>query len=358
MTFRAKQINPDDGSMTVIVGSKPYKVDNSHENYVALLNAFHTDNVEEWVDNIDVKKSVAAYASKGGLEVTDESITYKGEHLNDRLAQTILEMKRNGQPIDYMVNLLENILKNRSMHTRRQVYDFLKHKDLPITPDGCFIAYKAVTSDFYSKHSGKLTLLQGRSNEHGQVFNGVGEVIECERADVDDDRRNQCSYGLHVGALSYSGPQGHFYSRGDVTVLVKVNPADVIAVPEDYDATKMRVCKYEVIGVYERPLSEAVYGEENVSSRNSYESTESILSTYDYDEEDVSEFPLEWELLSVGDRVLLKDNTGRVSHEVYGVVVSNYTDVITVKISGELVEIYADDVYNGEFELLENYCDL
>jgi hypothetical protein len=356
MSFKAKQINPDNGSLTVILGNKPYKVDNSHENYDVLLNAFHTDDTELWLENIDIKKAVEKYIVQGGLEVRDDSLMYKGEVLNDRLSQTILEMKRNGQPIDYMVNLLENILKNPSMQSRRQIYDFLKHKDLPITPDGCFVAYKAVTSDFYSKSAGKLVLLQGSANEAGHIFNGVGQVVECERADVDDDRRNQCSYGLHVGALSYSGPNGNFFSHGDVTVLVKVNPADVIAVPEDYDATKMRVCKYEVIGVYERPLSETVYGEEDILKQNAYRSREAILAEYDYEDED--EFSSPFENICEDDRILLKDCTGRMEHEVYGVVTSVDYDMIVVKVNGEYLEVTDEDIDDGSFEIVEVFSDL
>jgi len=33
-------------------------------------------------------------------------------------------------------------------------------------------------------------------------------------------------------------------------VLVKVNPKDVVSVPVDYNNTKMRVCRYEVISVF------------------------------------------------------------------------------------------------------------
>ena len=34
-------------------------------------------------------------------------------------------------------------------------------------------------------------------------------------------------------------------------MLVKVDPADVVSIPVDYNNTKMRCCRYEVIGEYE-----------------------------------------------------------------------------------------------------------
>ena len=65
-----------------------------------------------------------------------------------------------------------------------------------------------------------------------------------------------CSSGLHVGSLSYSGPGGWYNSGDDKIVIVKVNPADAVSVPSDHGASKLRVCKYEVIGEYEKDLDD------------------------------------------------------------------------------------------------------
>jgi hypothetical protein len=58
---------------------------------------------------------------------------------------------------------------------------------------------------------------------------------------VDHNRRNECSNGLHVARRGYIRS-----FNGNVCVLAKVRPEDVIAVP-DYDANKMRVCGYHII---------------------------------------------------------------------------------------------------------------
>lgn len=359
MSFQAKTVNPANGALTVLLHSRPYTVDKSHENYIHLLNAFHNNDAEEWLNNIDVKKAVENYAKSGGLEVKDNEILYKGEVLHSTLCQTILDLKRNGHPIDYMVLFLENVLKNPSMQTRRQIYDFLKHRNMPITPDGCFVAYKAVDSKFWSKRGGNLKLLQGKVDASGRIFNGVGEVIECERCDVDDDRNNQCSYGLHVGALSYSGPNGNYWSHGDKTILVKVNPADVIAVPEDYDATKMRVCKYEVVGEYEHALEETVYGQEDLSEDKHYKNVDDVLSSYDYDEyDDEDKFPGLWADLQEGDEVVLLDKTGRVDHTINTVVLGVYPgDCITFGHPNNAFDVIFDEM-DEEFEIVRMYKDI
>jgi hypothetical protein len=48
-------------------------------------------------------------------------------------------------------------------------------------------------------------------------------------------------------------------ANGDV-ILVKIHPRDVVSVP-DHDASKIRVCRYEVIGMAESRLDERLYVE-------------------------------------------------------------------------------------------------
>ena len=159
-----------------------------------------------------------------------------------------------------MLKFFENLLQNPSSRAVSELPDFMENKNLPLTEDGHFLAYKSVRSDWYSKANGNLTLLSGKADNAGHIYNAVGEVIECVRNEVDDERGNTCSHGLHVGGLQYSGPGGWYNSSSDKVVIVKVNPKDVVSVPQDHNAQKVRVAKYEVIGVYERPLNDNYEG--------------------------------------------------------------------------------------------------
>jgi hypothetical protein len=67
-----------------------------------------------------------------------------------------------------------------------------------------------------------------------------------ERFDVDDNKDNTCSTGLHFCSQSYLSCFG-----GERTVIVKINPADVVSIPSDYNDAKGRACRYEVIGELE-----------------------------------------------------------------------------------------------------------
>jgi hypothetical protein len=112
------------------------------------------------------------------------------------------------------------------------LYEFLEVGKNPITEDGCFLAYKAVRGDFLDIYSGKFD-------------NSIGAELKMLRNKVDENQNNTCSSGFHVCSFDYLR---HFASAGGHVMVCKVNPADVVAIPADYHNTKMRVCRYEVVG--------------------------------------------------------------------------------------------------------------
>jgi hypothetical protein len=187
-----------------------------------------------------------------------------------------------------MVKFLENLMQNPSSSSVNELFDFMENKNLPITENGTFIGYKAVQGDYWSKTAGSTVLIKGKTSSDGRIYNGVGEEIECERNQVDDNRQHECSNGLHVGGLSYATVT--FRNSGDKVVLVEVNPKDVVSVPKDYNAQKLRACAYKVIGEYEVPL-------DDVSTRDFYEEEDE-----DYDYEEYTDY-LEYDDLEVGQTI-------------------------------------------------------
>jgi hypothetical protein len=63
------------------------------------------------------------------------------------------------------------------------------------------------------------------------------------RNKVDEDKDRTCSHGLHFCSHGYLS---NF--SGEKVVVLKVNPRDVVAIPADYNNTKGRACRYEVVG--------------------------------------------------------------------------------------------------------------
>ena len=63
------------------------------------------------------------------------------------------------------------------------------------------------------------------------------------RSQVNDNPNQTCSTGLHFCSQNYLG---HF--SGARVMILKINPRDVVSIPTDYDFSKGRCCRYEVIG--------------------------------------------------------------------------------------------------------------
>jgi hypothetical protein len=74
----------------------------------------------------------------------------------------------------------------------------------------------------------------------GTMIIKLGAPVYMPRHNCDSDPRIDCSYGLHVGATSYVNA---FADNGNAVLVCLVNPANVVAVPEN-DNSKMRVSEY------------------------------------------------------------------------------------------------------------------
>lgn len=244
MKFDAKIISPD--GISVIVGGKPYNVGSDHTNYDKILKSLKYKTADEFLkivtsNKVEVKSS--GFESTESIVVGQYEVTYKGEVLHNTVTNRLIELRDEGHDVGPLAKFLEKLMDNPSSWCVTALYKFLESKGLPITEDGDFLAYKVVTRDWKDKYSNK-------------VLNTIGSIHEVPRNTIDDDRTKECSYGFHVGDLKYSGPDGSYYRElsGDKIVIVRVNPKDVVAVPEEADAHKIRCCKYEVISEYTEEL--------------------------------------------------------------------------------------------------------
>lgn len=273
-----------------IVNGQSFTVNNTHPNYSRIKEALNDRNDELVVELLSFKKTVDkvinALVQNNLVTVNGNEVLFKGKVLHNAITRRILDLAREEFDFNPLVKFLENLMQNPSAKAIEELFDFLDRKNLPITEDGCFLGYKAISSDWYSKTSGKTELTKGTVREDGRIFNGIGEEIECERNQVDDDRDNECSYGLHVGALEYSGPGGWFNNNGDRCIIVKVNPKNVIAVPKDHNATKIRVCAYTVVSEYKGALNKVVYSNDEELTTIK-EAEDNVTFQIDYYVEDV-----------------------------------------------------------------------
>jgi len=258
-----------DGNLTVILKNKAHQVIPDHTNYKLILEALPTATEDELLELVDIEKAVASF-SDGQVSIVNGKVMFEGEEVHGSISKRIIEFMSKGLPFQPLVKFLENLMENPSMQSQQELYDFLEHENLPITEDGCFLAYKAVNSNFKDKWKGTFD-------------NSVGQVCEMRRAKVDDNRKAGCSAGLHAGALNYVANYGSV-DAGDNIVIVKINPEDVVSVPSDCNCEKLRTCKYEVVGLYQGELPKPLYKAE--FEADSYVDEDEYSTVYDeYDED-------------------------------------------------------------------------
>jgi len=217
----------NNGVLNIVIDGTPYVVTEDHRNYDKIIEGVKSGDDEHLEDLINLKRGIENFVD-GQVEVKDGILLYAGEELHNSIANRILDMLEGGFDSSSMINFLNKLLSNPSRTAVQELYGFLEVGELPITPDGDFLAYKRITGEYKDCHTEKLD-------------NSIGAVVKMERNTVDDNRDNTCSSGLHFCSLDYIQ---HFY--GDRLVIVKINPANVVSIPSDYNNTKGRCCEYEV----------------------------------------------------------------------------------------------------------------
>ena len=218
-------------NIVVVIDNKPYTITSTHMGYEKLKQAIKDSDWDTVKSVVDPAKEILNYG-QGLVAVQGSKVFYKDREMVGVITQRLIDMYQEGFPVEPLILFMENLMQNPSKRAVEELYTFLEKGKLPITPDGHFLAYKKVRKDFLDIHSGTMS-------------NAPGTVVEMERNAVDDDQNRTCSTGLHFCSKDYLD---HFGGSDSRTVILKINPADVVSIPADYNATKGRACRYEVLG--------------------------------------------------------------------------------------------------------------
>jgi hypothetical protein len=217
-------------SVVVVVDNVPHTIKkSSHIAYTKVVDAIKAQNWDVVRETINPKKVLLSYGA-GNISIKGDEVSYKGVVMHNALTKRLVSMYQDGFPIEPMVNFMDNLMQNPSASAVKELYGFLEKNNLPLTPDGHFLAYKKVREDYKDCHT-------------GTIDNSVGKVVKMDRNMVDDERNNTCSTGLHFCSSDYLA---HF--GGERTMILKINPRDVVSIPSDYNDSKGRCCQYEVVG--------------------------------------------------------------------------------------------------------------
>ncbi|WP_081706477.1 hypothetical protein [Nocardia sp. CNY236] len=181
-----------------------------------------------------------------------------GDPVDTVVLAAAVRVRREAGDLTALGAFTRRLEENPSPAARSQLFAWLAAGGFTITPDGMIVGYKGVGTDGRSLHFGRQRVTITHQDGTVETITGkvpypIGATVEMARSNVDDDRDSACSVGLHVGTYNYAT------SFGESTILVLVDPADVVSVPRDHDGQKMRVCKLVVAAPHDgEQISEAI----------------------------------------------------------------------------------------------------
>lgn len=218
-----------DNSITVVVKGKPYTTNVGQANFNEVKQRIIDGKFENIERLFDTGAAVASF-TKGNVVVKNNAVYYKGQPVHNYVVDRILAFMRDGLPHQPLVNFLDKLMQNPSFRAVQELYGFLEATNLPITEDGDFLAFRKITTDYKDFYTGTFD-------------NSIGAVVTMPRNAVNENKDQTCSQGLHFCSHSYLP---HYHGGQGRVVIVKINPADVVAIPSDYNNAKGRCCRYVV----------------------------------------------------------------------------------------------------------------
>ena len=226
-------------TITVFIEGNPHLVSMSHQHFDAILEKLMDSDDEGLFDLVaspeaKINSAIEAVGGSDQLVVKNGQAYFRGVQLDNELGRMLVEQSESGRTIPGFMAFAGKVLQSPSKASVDELYGFLRKSHMPICPDGDFLAYKKVRNDYTDCHTGTFD-------------NSPGNVHEMPRFAASDDRHKTCTDGFHFCAhkyLSWFASKTHPDAR---VVVVKINPADVVAIPSDHDQAKGRTCRYEVI---------------------------------------------------------------------------------------------------------------
>lgn len=225
--------------VNLVLKGKPHSISSEDERYPIVIDMIKKGADENTIDAYlqeELRRIQDAISVlDGDVRINSGVITFKNAPLHNALTDQMLRMLDEGFDLVPMAKFLNNLMQNPSKRAVDELYGFLQKGQLPITPDGYFLAYKAVRADYKDIHSGTFD-------------NSIGQKPSMPRNSVDDNKDRTCSEGLHFCSVEYLKS---FAQRDGHVMILKINPRDVVSIPADYHDTKGRCSDYEVISEYD-----------------------------------------------------------------------------------------------------------
>ena len=193
-----------DGFVSVVVDGRPFQLLSSHPTFRKMVKAIKAKKWAKVPELVNLAQTISN-RTHGNVEVRNGEVFYKGSVIHSALTKMMLNLIEHNQPVTSMLKFMDNLYKNPSQRAVSGLYGFLTAWSLPITDDGCFVAYKRVDDEYSDIHS-------------HTVDNHIGERPLMPRRKVDPNAETLCSDGFHFCSRQYlSGfPGEHLIDRKSV----------------------------------------------------------------------------------------------------------------------------------------------
>jgi len=246
-----------DNGVTIFYDGAQYVSPADHPNYRAILDALAEDRWEDIPALIDMRESVRDFLSNDpDFKLENDRIVLHDRPFSEAVTDKVLDMLNVGNDAEPLFRFLRNVRENPSAVAQDELLLFCVANNFMISEDGCILAYKSVNGNYTAIHD-------------GTTLNRVGDAPYMERNAVDDRRERTCSYGYHFASHKYASTwAGKIDGVSLRLMLLKVNPADVVSIPNDYNNQKGRCNTYEVIAeltVKGALPKQEVYSEDDLS---------------------------------------------------------------------------------------------
>lgn len=254
--------------------TKISKTEEKFERAVALLKEGKFEDVEKLNEVLAVEK----YSDGKRIKVGRGAVWYVRDDGSERplhgsLIDRLIKMRDQGFDVLPLTNFLERLMLNPSKTAVDELFLFMEPSELPITSDGFVIAYKMVREDYTSIHDSKF-------------MNKVGTWVSMDRNEVDENRDRTCSVGLHFCSKAYLNSYGSGNSSTDRLLLLKIDPADVVSIPSDYNNAKGRACRYYILQDITEEGWRKTIGKEDFTKKAVYDGPEDPEDTHCTHEKD------------------------------------------------------------------------
>ena len=205
-------------------GANSYTVRKSHPFF---------EEIKEALQRADTGGAYRLYAKKergeSKLVIKGNELHFDGKRFHEAFAEAYAVAKDHGAGYAAMELFFSNLAKTPNPISVHAFTSFMAACRMPMTDRGTFLAYRRTNSSWRDHHTNSFD-------------NAPTAVCRMPREKCDAVQSNTCSTGFHICNHKYLGS----FSAGPDTV-VEINPRDVVAVPPDYNLSKMRVSNFRVL---------------------------------------------------------------------------------------------------------------